>query len=331
MNEMMERYIYDVTRRLPEKERGEVGRELEAGINDMLPDNPGEQDVIAALTTLGEPRILAERYRQKARYLISPAMFDPYISVLKVVAPVVAGVFIVLALLTGERTMGSVPYAHFQRVVQIFAQATEAALAGAMQAAFWVTLVFAIAGRRGYKAKPWTVADLPRPRDQKGVKIPRSSTVTGLILTVFFTGLIVIMLLRDEWFLVFANNSEIIPLFSPAARLRLIPFIIIQGSLSFAVSALKLYWARWNLPLCIVNAAYTAFWLGVTVHILHWPDLFSAEMIAFTDTLAGRLNTVPHITAEGIKTGFAVLLAAAAAIEIGTSAWKTWKGMRTPA
>lgn len=32
MNEMIERYIYDVTRRLPEKERGEVKRELEASI-----------------------------------------------------------------------------------------------------------------------------------------------------------------------------------------------------------------------------------------------------------------------------------------------------------
>ena len=29
MNEMTERYIYDVTRRLPEKERAEVKREME--------------------------------------------------------------------------------------------------------------------------------------------------------------------------------------------------------------------------------------------------------------------------------------------------------------
>ena len=39
MNELIERYIHDVIRRLPEKDRAEIERELRANIYDMLPEN----------------------------------------------------------------------------------------------------------------------------------------------------------------------------------------------------------------------------------------------------------------------------------------------------
>jgi len=90
MNDMIGRYIYDVTRRLTKNERSEIKRELESSITDMLPDNPSGQDIIDVLTKLGAPRILAEQYRQKPQYLISPAMFDNYFSVLKEVTAIVA-------------------------------------------------------------------------------------------------------------------------------------------------------------------------------------------------------------------------------------------------
>lgn len=42
MNNLIERYVYDVTRRLPEKDRDEVSSELKSNIYDMLPENAGK-------------------------------------------------------------------------------------------------------------------------------------------------------------------------------------------------------------------------------------------------------------------------------------------------
>ena len=46
MNQLVDRYVYDdVTRRLPESERAEVGKELKANIYDMLSDNPDDDEI----------------------------------------------------------------------------------------------------------------------------------------------------------------------------------------------------------------------------------------------------------------------------------------------
>ena len=52
MSDLIERCLYDVTRRLLESERDEVRRELMANISDMLPDNPAERDIADVLTSL---------------------------------------------------------------------------------------------------------------------------------------------------------------------------------------------------------------------------------------------------------------------------------------
>jgi len=61
MKQLIDRYIYDVVRRLAEKDRDEVSRELESNIYDMLPDDPSEEDIRKVLYDLGAPCGLAEK------------------------------------------------------------------------------------------------------------------------------------------------------------------------------------------------------------------------------------------------------------------------------
>ncbi|HOK27788.1 MAG TPA: hypothetical protein PLI21_02040, partial [Methanomassiliicoccaceae archaeon] len=79
MMDLIERYIQAVTERLPDGTRDDVARELRANIEDMLPDEAGEEDVREVLEKLGSPSALANEYRQSKRYLIGPAMYDAYI------------------------------------------------------------------------------------------------------------------------------------------------------------------------------------------------------------------------------------------------------------
>jgi len=325
MNDLIERYIFDVTRRLPEKEREDVGRELNASISDMLPDDPKERDIVDTLTRLGEPRVLSEQYRQKPRYLISPAMFELYISVLKMVVVIVAVVFACLGALTAAFPgAGSVG----ETISAVMASAFGSAFEGALQAAFWVTFGFAVTEFYQSKQQPWSVDKLPRLPDRSGVRIPRSSTIVEMILSVFFTVLFIAMILRDEWFFSFVRRSEIINPFSQAALERCVPFLVIFGALSLITDGLKLYWARWNIPLCIVNAAHHIIQVSIAINILHWPDLFSFEFIEFTAALTGDIDILRHISSGGAAAFFSIVFIAIAAIDIGVSVWNTSKGTR---
>ena len=325
-NNLIERYIFDVTRRLPENERSEVRRELEANIADMLQDGQGENDIKEVLTKLGSPRILAEQYRQKQRYLISPAMFDLYISVLKLVVLIVGVVCLCVGIVMGVFSAAS---ASADSVGEAIGTAIGMGIEGALQAAFWVTLGFVIAERTGLKEKPWTLDDLPRLPDNNDVIIKRSESAVEMILSVFFTVFVILMITRDTWFFVLANNTELINPFSSAALDRLIPYIVVFGILGVLMGVLKLVFARWNVRLCIANIVQNAIWLSLVLSIIRWPDLLSGEMIKFT---YAAFENDPDITGF-IKSGgpavfFSVVFIAAALIDIGTSVYKTWKGRR---
>src|SRR5690554_2970853 len=104
MNTLIERYIYAVTKRLPENQRKEIEIELRSLIDDMImskSDEPNEAIIKEALLELGDPAELADQYRDKKRYLIGPDYIDQYFFVLKIVLSATGLVFI-LSLVVGS-------------------------------------------------------------------------------------------------------------------------------------------------------------------------------------------------------------------------------------
>src|SRR5690606_39352035 len=108
---LIDLYIGEVTRRLPEKNRQDIALELRSAIEDMLPEDPSEQDVKEVLAEMGNPAVLASGYRDKPMHLIGPRYFDLYISLLKLILPIAITVtlivVIVVAIFTnsGETTI----------------------------------------------------------------------------------------------------------------------------------------------------------------------------------------------------------------------------------
>ena len=84
---LIEAYVYEVTRRLPEKMRGDIALELTSTIEDMLPENFTEQEVMEVLSKLGDPAQLAASYRDTPMYLIGPKVYDAYIWTMKMIIP----------------------------------------------------------------------------------------------------------------------------------------------------------------------------------------------------------------------------------------------------
>ena len=71
--DFMERYIYQVIRRLPKAQREEVRMELEELIGDMYMDKGAMEEV---LTQLGDPAEFAKSYYNGQPYLIGPDYFE---------------------------------------------------------------------------------------------------------------------------------------------------------------------------------------------------------------------------------------------------------------
>lgn len=95
--DLIERYIYAVTKRLNKKQRDDVAQELRTLIDDMLTERcgeriPAEKDVRIVLTELGTPQELYSQYAEDAdACLIGQPYYSAYQYILKIVLLSVVG------------------------------------------------------------------------------------------------------------------------------------------------------------------------------------------------------------------------------------------------
>lgn len=86
---MIERYIYDVTRRLPKSQREDIKLELQGLISEMIDKRFGDKnltndDIESVLIELGHPRIMADRLTDNRQDIIHPEHYNEFLTVTKV-------------------------------------------------------------------------------------------------------------------------------------------------------------------------------------------------------------------------------------------------------
>ena len=349
MASLIERYVHEVTHRLPEKDREEVKRELTANIYDMLSDNPGDEEVAAVLNGLGSPRILADKYRQKPNYLISPAVYPEYIRTLKFIVPLVGCILLALGAIFGAiESLGAGVAIGIDGMVSgsvflknIFSQGISLGIAGAFHALFWTTLGFVIADRRGIlKEKvdaPWTVAELPDEIvDDKG-RIPLSDSIVGLALSLVFTLVFILLLLGILPFtLVIESGSVTVHEFlAPGFAALLIPLLLIACGVQVIVSAMKIAKRRWTVSVCATVLAGNIIGIGLLVFLAMQSEVLSPEFLAFLELQEWWQATglrLSFFTGMNIGQQALVILAALAIfgtlIDSGTTIYKTVRANR---
>jgi len=277
MISLIDRYIYDVTRRLPEKSRLEVDKEMRANIADMLPENATQENIDRVLTSLGDPAKMAEQYRTRPRYLISPAVFDDYLTVLKLVIPILAVLMVVLRLF-GAITDTPVEGTYGKVFTSILAGILDSIFSAVTNGFLWVTLSFALVEyfqvMKG--KKDWSLKDLPEMPSQSTVKISRVETVISMVLSAFF----LVMMTRYSYLIVISLHGISTPLFSNLALSRYIPYLVALTACSWAVSAVKLYYGRWNAVTALLHGLNAIAWAIATILFLRSPDTFNPSFIA---------------------------------------------------
>ena len=213
MNDLIERYVYAVTKRMKPALREDVQKELRSLIDDMLAERcgditPTEKDVRVVLTELGSPLELRAKYDDKAnRCLIGQPHYSLYIFVLRIVLITsAAGLTLALAM---EQFFEPVPW------IDAVANWLSTVWNSLLSSFAFVTILFAVLHRKGVDLEHENSLDhlphVPSKKQQIRVWEP----VVGIVLSVLF---MVIFLAVPQVFCLIETDAGITtPLFDAEA------------------------------------------------------------------------------------------------------------------
>ena len=337
MDNLIERYVYDVTRRLPEKDREEVSKELKSNIYDMLPENADENERKMVLYNLGSPASLAEKYRQKPRYLISPAVYEDYVRVLKWVLPLVGVVVLVIGMILGaidaiKDGMVDLPYL----ISNTLSKGIAMGISAVFQALIWTTVGFVIADRTGAKAnkskeQEWRVEDLPDALPDDRGKIKLSDSIAELVLTGVFSvlGILICSGVLPVAFVIQNGDTQIRTLFSSTFLASCVPAIAVMAILAVGACIFKIKVRRWTPIVCGAVVISTIINMCIMIYLLNRPDLFSTEFTAFLQSVDwGSFDPLGFMEVGGTNLFVvftAIVVVVCSLAECGQAVYKTLK------
>lgn len=278
---MIERYIYAVTRELPEQYRAEIADELEALINDLLTgmdmDVPEERKVEAVLRELGNPKELANRYRGKERYLIGPKLFEQYLFVLKIV---VLSVFVGISVATGISVMFSGDNAG-----ELVLTYVGSLFSAVLQGAAWVTGIFALLEYKDVSLdsdgenEQWDPRTLPEIPARKAL-IPRGESVFAIIATTVFLPLFFFFADKIGIYYKVGNDIEFLPVFMDHSLAALKVTILVVFVLNILSEVIKLVKGRWTLRVALATTALDVISASWLVLFLNRKDIWQGEFVS---------------------------------------------------
>lgn len=244
---LMDRYIYQVVRRLPKDSGIEISRELEELITDMLEKADSMEDV---LTQLGDPKEFAKKYQDYEHYLIGPQNYDIYIWFAKIVLICTAVSVLIVSLIIGIRDgifMESDTYiisGLTQCIINATTNATVNAITSCIMVFGVITLIFAIIDKQRIKInlkneKKWSVGEMTPIPDKKSV-INKSDCIISIVFTVFMC--VILIFLPNFFSVCFDIEGEIIsvPFFNLDKWNIILPFFILSMIIGLADEILQL-------------------------------------------------------------------------------------------
>lgn len=284
---LIDRYVYAVTEHIQKELREDVGKELRANIEDMLPENYTDKDVYQVLEELGSPRKLANEYNPQKRYLIGPSYYDNYISVLKLVIGICITVFAGIAIL-GFAFEPPIDGYTYNNLGLLFGDLIVAVFEGAIQGALWVTIVFVIIERSGADAgqipfsnKEWKPDDLPEYPVNDKKKISRGETVFSMFCTVLFTALIYV---KPELIAVYTKENNGVlnatPFFDVERLQSYMAIFFVFLIIQLVIFVWKYIAGSWNLPLAIMNTIYNVAFCILIIVMISDQALFNTEFFS---------------------------------------------------
>lgn len=280
-HDLIERYIYAVTRQLPKKQREDVAQELRGLIDDMLNERcgeitPTEKDIRIVLTELGTPQELSAQYDEDAKKcLIGHPYYSTYKFVLKIVL-FAAAVGITIANLMLQLVE---PQEWFSAIIGWLEM-----LYNTLLATFAiVTLLFAFFYRKGVQiTEPFNFDKLP-PVPKRTKELSKRECIAGMVFIVIFV--VVFLAVPQIMGFHIDRNGLRIPMFSVSALRETWYIIILFAICGMIRESVKLLEGRYNKPVLIVAAVTNAISAILSIWWLTGFKLIHPEFLANVATL----------------------------------------------
>jgi len=281
---LIERYLHEVGKNLPRKNREDILAEIRSHLEDTLDERTGgkptDADVVALLKETGSPQDLAASYSGQGQYLVGPALYPLWRMVTGIVIAAVLGSQL---LAWGISVWVAGDALNIMEVLGGLLTSVPTSIG-------MVTIVFMILQAQGVKANPneeWDPNNLPEIKNDEEVK--RGELIAGVV---FSTLILAILAVMPEKIGVYNfTNGDFFP--NPVF-LQFLPWIILSLLVNLGLNIYLLWQGRWNV-------AARATQIG--------SNLLSIVVLALvyqghTDWLAARGSTGFFFSIEKMGTDF---------------------------
>lgn len=235
---LIERYIHEVGRQLPAKNRSDIQIELRSSLEDALESKvtgePGEADVVALLKEFGTPREVAASYYPEGQYLVGPALYPLFRMIIGVVLAAVIGAQLIAWIVSAF-------------VAQDPVDPVRAALGlvnSLPTALGMVVIVFMLLQRLDVRPdlvkSEWDPRDLPQIEAQETVK--RGERIASIIMAIIF--LILLLVFQERIGFVFSFGWQT---FTNPVIGQYILWISLSLLLGIGLDIYLLWKGRWDI------------------------------------------------------------------------------------
>ena len=289
-NELVEKYLYDVVRRLPKKQQEDIKQELRTLIEDMLEERNDinddiiiesyEEKVYFVLNQLGDPAVLARSYSGGQDSLISGEYYNSYCYILKIVlvctlvglvisnivsaiVHVVESEMAIASAFNDMINIGMIPMV----LIQVFG---------------FITLAYAVMERNQIRVKEtaakWTPEKLPEIPGKKA-KVSRIESVVGIV----FGALFIILLtfapqLLGAW-IQRDDSITSIPIFNLSIWGMVLPFFIISIMCGMVDDFVKFMVGRYTYTLMAVTIITDVIGFAISFVIFKFFPIWNPNFI----------------------------------------------------
>lgn len=313
---LIDRYVREIGRRLPQKSRADIEKEIRSALEDMLEDRSkkegravDEDMTIAVLQEYGKPDKVAASYLPE-RYLVGPQLFPTFWMILQIVFAVLTAVAIVglaINLMRGDAT----PVEVVKTIANSFGQ-----YFGGLMAAFGnIVLVFAVIQYFNPDLKfdtkedeQWNPNDLPDVEDAD--QVSRGERIAEIVFTVLA---LVLFNIYPQYIGVYSftdKGSAFIPFLSQVF-FSYMPWINLLWALQIGCDLMLLQQMRWTSLTRWFWIAVKGGGIALAYAMLTGPSIISLTPEALMTGLsmpADAAQIIATMAAQGVKIALVVTI-----------------------
>jgi hypothetical protein len=280
--ELIDRYVYEVGRYLPPKNRADIQAELRSLLIDTLEarvkGEASEDDIVALLKEFGRPAKVAASYRPESQYLIGPELFPTFRTVVGIAALVILVVHVVLFVL--PLLINPDPFIALGALSSMVGSAVS--VLGAIVAIFYVFQYFDV--RLAKPSEAWDPRELPEV-EVKNI-VHRGETIFDIVVAL----VILVAVLAFPGYIGVVVRPGTPVLTDPVITSHL-PLLVTALLVGLVIDLVLLWRGRWQFGTRLAKLASNLFSIVVIAVLISGHTAWFAQ---HTDSgLLGLLSNLP--------------------------------------